>query len=225
MYRVNDPLYTSILERARLGKTTKEDNQELCKRLFAYKKYIKEIYEKGIKVKIIGERDKFTKSLRDKIRQVEEMTENNKNMILNFTLSYGGRAEIVVASGNFHGRTTTIVGFSSDADYRADRGAFFKSMHGTLNHLLTADWAWMHRFTGEGPSPTRLDAIHHDTLPGLRAAREAEDRRIIAYIDSLTEQKLAGTISYRRVSTPEAFVQPLAPALAHFFNHQAHHRG
>ena len=113
----------------------------------------------------------------------------------------------------------------SDADYRADRGAFFKSMHGTLNHLLTADWVWMHRFTGEGPSPTRLDAIHHDTLPGLRAAREAEDRRIIAYIDSLTEQKLAGTISYRRVSTPEEFVQPLAPALAHFFNHQTHHRG
>ena len=113
----------------------------------------------------------------------------------------------------------------SDADYRADRGAFFKSMHGTLNHLLTADWVWMHRFTGEGPSPTRLDAIHHDTLPELRAAREAEDRRIIAYIDSLTEQKLAGTISYRRVSTPEEFVQPLAPALAHFFNHQTHHRG
>ena len=27
----------------------------------------------------------------------------------------------------------------SDTDYRADRGAFFKSMHGTLNHLLTAD--------------------------------------------------------------------------------------
>jgi len=42
----------------------------------------------------------------------------------------------------------------SDADYRADRGAFFKSMHGTLNHLLTADWVWMHRFTGQGPSPT-----------------------------------------------------------------------
>lgn len=113
----------------------------------------------------------------------------------------------------------------SDTDYRADRGAFFKSMHGTLNHLLTADWVWMHRFTGEGPSPARLDAINHDTLPELRAAREAEDRRIVAYVDGLTEQKLAGTISYRRVSTPEEFVQPLAPALAHFFNHQTHHRG
>lgn len=113
----------------------------------------------------------------------------------------------------------------SDADYRADRGAFFKSMHGTLNHLLTADRVWMHRFTGEGPSPTRLDAINHDTLHELRAAREAEDRRIVAYVDGLTEQELAGTIRYRRVSTPDEFVQPLAPALAHFFNHQTHHRG
>lgn len=113
----------------------------------------------------------------------------------------------------------------SDADYRADRGAFFKSMHGTLNHLLTADRVWMHRFTGEGPSPTRLDAINHDTLHELRAARAAEDRRIVAYVDGLTEQELAGTIRYRRVSTPDEFVQPLAPALAHFFNHQTHHRG
>ncbi len=35
-----------------------------------------------------------------------------------------GRAEIVVARHNFHGRTTTIVGFSTDDDYRADFGPF-----------------------------------------------------------------------------------------------------
>jgi uncharacterized damage-inducible protein DinB len=112
-----------------------------------------------------------------------------------------------------------------DADYRADRGVFFKSMHGTLNHLLTADRVWMHRFTGEGPSPDRLDAINHEQLADLRAAREAEDRRIVAYIESLDEERLAGSIRYRRVSTPEEFVQPLMPALDHFFNHQTHHRG
>ncbi len=112
-----------------------------------------------------------------------------------------------------------------DADYRADRGAFFKSLHGTLNHLLVADRVWMHRFTGEGEAPGRVDAILHDDLAGLRAAREAEDRRIVAYVDGLDESSLAGKITYRRVSTPEVFVQPLAPALSHFFNHQAHHRG
>jgi len=112
----------------------------------------------------------------------------------------------------------------SDADYRADRGVFFKSMHGTLNHLLTTDWVWMHRFTAQGPSPERLDAIQHERLSDLRAAREAEDRRIVAYAESLDEAQLAGNIRYRRVSTPEEFVQPLMPALDHFFNHQTHHR-
>ncbi len=34
------------------------------------------------------------------------------------------KAKIIVAEGNFHGRTTTIVGFSSDNDYKADFGPF-----------------------------------------------------------------------------------------------------
>jgi uncharacterized damage-inducible protein DinB len=113
----------------------------------------------------------------------------------------------------------------SDQDYRADRGAFFRSMRGTLNHLLVADRVWMQRFTGEGDPPDRLDAILYDDLGGLRAAREAEDRRIVAYVDRLDEAKLGGTIRYRRVSTPDEFEQALMPALTHFFNHQTHHRG
>ena len=34
------------------------------------------------------------------------------------------RAEIIVAAGNFHGRTTTIIGFSSEAEYRDGFGPF-----------------------------------------------------------------------------------------------------
>jgi uncharacterized damage-inducible protein DinB len=109
--------------------------------------------------------------------------------------------------------------------YRADRGAFFKSVHGTLNHLLATDRIWMQRFTGEGEAPDRLDAILFDTLDQLRAAREAEDRRIIDFVDRLDDARIAGTIKYRRVSTPEVFEQPLGPALPHWFNHQTHHRG
>jgi uncharacterized damage-inducible protein DinB len=112
-----------------------------------------------------------------------------------------------------------------DADYRADRGAFFKSLHGTLNHLLATDRIWMKRFTGAGEAPDRLDAILFTDFAVLRAAREAEDRRIVAYVDGLDATRLAGTIRYRRVSAPDEFVQPLAPALAHWFNHQTHHRG
>jgi uncharacterized damage-inducible protein DinB len=112
-----------------------------------------------------------------------------------------------------------------DADYRADRGAFFKSMHGTLNHLLLGDQLWLRRFTGKGPVHTRLDAVLHEDLASLRQARIAEDERIIGFIEGLSEADLDGTFTYTPITNPEALTQPLAPALVHFFNHQTHHRG
>ena len=112
-----------------------------------------------------------------------------------------------------------------EADYRADRGAFFKSMHGTLNHLLVGDRIWMRRFTGEGEAPTRLDAILYDDFAELRRTREAEDARILRYVEGLSEADLAGRFRYRTISKPADIEQPLAPALLHFFNHQTHHRG
>ena len=113
----------------------------------------------------------------------------------------------------------------SDADYRADRGAFFRSVHGTLNHLLVTDRIWLKRFSGQGEAPNRLDVILFENLPELRAAREREDERIVAYIESLSESDLAGRVRYRTITNPAEIEQPLAPALTHFFNHHTHHRG
>jgi uncharacterized damage-inducible protein DinB len=113
----------------------------------------------------------------------------------------------------------------SDADYRADRGAFFGSLRGTLNHLLVGDRIWMRRFTGEGEAPARLDAILHDDLAGLREARRSEDARIVAYVGRLTEADLMAPLRYRTVVAAMDIEQRLADALLHFFNHQTHHRG
>jgi uncharacterized damage-inducible protein DinB len=124
-----------------------------------------------------------------------------------------------------NGRLYDAAARLSAEQYRADRGAFFKSVHGTLNHLLVTDRIWMQRFTGEGDAPDSLDAILFETFEGLREAREAEDRRIVDFVERLDDARLAGSIKYRRVSSPEQFEQELAPALAHWFNHQTHHRG
>jgi len=113
----------------------------------------------------------------------------------------------------------------ADADCRADRGAFFKSLHGTLNHLLVGDRIWMKRFTGVGEAPASLDAILYDDFASLRAARRSEDTLISRYIARLSESDLAGTLRYRTVVRPQTVEQALAPALDHFFNHQTHHRG
>lgn len=112
-----------------------------------------------------------------------------------------------------------------DASYRESRGAFFGSLHATLNHLVVTDRIWMRRFTGEGPVHTRLDEVVHADRDALHEARKAEDERIVAYVDGLSEESLAATFSYRTIASPQDITQPLAPALSHFFNHQTHHRG
>jgi uncharacterized damage-inducible protein DinB len=112
-----------------------------------------------------------------------------------------------------------------DADYRVDTGAFFGSLHRTLNHLLVTDRIWMKRMTGTGEAPATLDAILCADLAGLQAARVKEDARISDWVATLTETALASIFTYTPVSTPQPVTQRLAPVLAHLFNHQTHHRG
>lgn len=110
----------------------------------------------------------------------------------------------------------------SDEVRKRDVGLFFRSVHGTLNHLLVADYIWMRRFTGEGPQPERLNQILHDDFAALRAAREAEDERILAFVTGLTAYDRV--LAYQN-SSGKTFHQSLGSALTHFFNHQTHHRG
>ncbi len=113
----------------------------------------------------------------------------------------------------------------SEDDQNRDMGAFFGSMIGTLNHVLVADRIWLKRFTGEGAAPASLDAVLHPDFVGLRGARVAEDARIVEWVGSLSEEELAGRFTYLTATDVRTVSQRLAPALAHFFNHQTHHRG
>ena len=113
----------------------------------------------------------------------------------------------------------------ADADYRADRGAFFRSVHGTLNHLLTVDRIFMKRITGQGDAPDRLDAVLFDAFAPLQTARIAEDARIADFVDALSPADLAGTFTFSLLTGSGRFEQHLSPALTHIFNHQTHHRG
>ena len=111
-----------------------------------------------------------------------------------------------------------------DEDYRRPIGVFFQSLRGTLNHLLATDRLWLHRLTGEGDVPTRLDAIIHDDRYELARARAREDQRLILVVDGYSDGDLDSAHAYLTTSgQPQE--QPITDILQHLFNHQAHHRG
>ena len=112
-----------------------------------------------------------------------------------------------------------------EEDYRRDCGVAFRSLHGTLNHLFVADVIWMSRFRGQPNPPWALDHIAHDQQRELKARRDALDRDIEGFVASLTEAQITGDFSYMSIVNPAPVTQSMAGALAHFFNHQTHHRG
>lgn len=119
----------------------------------------------------------------------------------------------------------------SDAERKQDRGAFFGSIHRTLNHLLLADRVWLGRFDGValeegemGPGGIRsLDQELYADFDELRRERVQTDDAIDAFAGALTEDKLTSTLRYLRRGAVNEF--PLWHAVAHLFNHQTHHRG
>ncbi|ODT21463.1 MAG: diguanylate cyclase [Kaistia sp. SCN 65-12] len=122
-------------------------------------------------------------------------------------------------------RLYAAAGALSPDAFRADRGAFFGSLCGTLNHLLVTDRIWLRRLTGAGPEHGALNAIVAEELEALAALRAAEDERLVTFVDSLDEAAIAADFTYRPITNPRDITQPRAAALAHLFNHQTHHRG
>ena len=117
-----------------------------------------------------------------------------------------------------------------------DRGAFFGSLLGTLNHLVAADSIWLARFAGHGtafrtletlrgvPIPSDLRQSYGDKLPLLRVQRERIDAIITALAAEVTPADLDHVLAYRN-TRGALFCKPFGSLLLHFFNHQTHHRG
>ena len=113
----------------------------------------------------------------------------------------------------------------AEAAYREDRGAFFGSIHRTLNHVLVVDRLWLGRIEGADHGSATLDRILYDDFDSLRTARRDEDRRQIELVAGLGEERLAAPVRYRRI-IGEGFEEARAGhILITLFNHQTHHRG
>lgn len=122
------------------------------------------------------------------------------------------------------------------ADLTADRGAFFKSVLGTLNHILVGDIIWLKRFSSHAPSrqlleypalldqPQSLDVLLFDSLDDFKTERARIDDILSNWMAGLEERNLENTLSYRNMAgKPQS--KTLASLISHLFLHQVHHRG
>jgi uncharacterized damage-inducible protein DinB len=112
-----------------------------------------------------------------------------------------------------------------DAAYRAGRGAFFGSIHRTLNHLLVVDRLWTGRILGRDRGIRALDQVLYDDFVALREARADEDRQLVELADRLSAAQLAAPVRYRRIIGAGLEEVRAGHILLTLFNHQTHHRG
>lgn len=112
-----------------------------------------------------------------------------------------------------------------DTAYRNDCGAFFGSIHGTLNHLLAVDRLWTGRIEGVDRGVRALDEELFEDRAALADAREEEGRRFAALVDSLSPEQLSQTVVYRRMLGTGEETSRVDHILATLLNHQTHHRG
>ena len=122
------------------------------------------------------------------------------------------------------------------AELSADRGAFFGSILGTLNHLVAGDTIWLKRFVTHPanytaldlirnlPAPTGLDQQLFTDILNLEKHRKLLDQCITEWAQTVTENELDHVLQYVN-SQGVAGARNFYGLVLHFFNHQTHHRG
>lgn len=136
----------------------------------------------------------------------------------------------------FNGQLYRIIGELDEAERKRDRGAFFGSIHATLDHVLLGDRMWLGRFARSPmPFPSleeadliyEVDSLDQGVFPDfsdLDQGRQRTDAVLEAFVRDLTPELLARNLDYIN-SQGNAFSNPVWHVVGHIFNHQTHHRG
>ena len=139
-------------------------------------------------------------------------------------------------NGEFNCRLYEQIAGLTDIARKEDLGAFFGSIHGTLNHILLADRIWLGRFARAIPTFrslatanlvyefSSLDQQLFDSFDELRVGRRETDELIYRWVEELEDAVLAQTMRYNN-SKEHVREHPVWLAATHMFNHQTHHRG
>lgn len=122
-------------------------------------------------------------------------------------------------------RLYALLAEMTDDERKRDRGAFFRSIHGTLNHLLWGDRMWLGRFIDEPCAAPAFGADMFADFAELRGERDITDQKLLNWAGSVTADWLASTLTYASKVDGRTRAIPAAIATIHLFNHGSHHRG
>ena len=95
-------------------------------------------------------------------------------------------------------------------------------LRGTLVHALFAEWIWRSRWEGTSPA-TRFKPEDFPTFESLQARWMEEEKALMSFVDSLTDEKLERTFAYKNTQG-HPYERVLWQAMAHVVNHSTQHR-
>jgi uncharacterized damage-inducible protein DinB len=113
----------------------------------------------------------------------------------------------------------------SDEQRKADRGAFFKSIHGTLNHLLWADRAFLIRLLDSSEPIGKLGDVLFEDFEPMRAERKRLDGVLLDWARQVQAGQLTSLYEFKSVAYQRRRRMPRYVMVVQMFNHQTHHRG
>ena len=112
----------------------------------------------------------------------------------------------------------------SIAELTSPSQSSFGSIHGLLNHVLLGDRIWLARFEGGGAVTPPLNTILYEKFDALRTARVETDNQIMTFFEEADADLMGRSFPYIN-NQGKPYVEQAGVAMAHFFNHQTHHRG
>lgn len=137
---------------------------------------------------------------------------------------------------SMNGKLYLVASTLDKAKLEEDKGAYFGSILGTLNHILVGDTLWLKRFSSHQSQflslhyvrrlrmPESLSEILYPNFAELREAREIMDGAIVEFSQEATEEDYRVNLDYTNTSGVLSS-RNFGFLVQHFYNHQTHHRG
>lgn len=118
-----------------------------------------------------------------------------------------------------------VCGRMREDERKRDMGAFFRSIHGTFNHLLLVDRLWFGRIVGQPFAVTSLDQELQADFSELAAEQAKMDAEVQSFVTGLAAVQLVEPVHYLSFLKKQPVTLPLGLILVHLFHHRTHHRG